>query len=650
MLRNAILSTALLCGFAGSLEAQLITYRLEVITADVGGAGTDNHIYVTLEGPGGKSQQFTLEGGHEQAEHDPMTKTIKDIGVITKIHFDLENRNLLDDWTPYSITIKRDYRNDGTYDGHSQVILNNDLGFDPTTKGMTVLSKPRVTVTADGKVEFHKTELTIVNFGHNPHPTVNQEVMKYRESWSNVTSIGVTEEKHTTVGAHMTVTYESPETVAGTFGAEAGASWETTMSSATTEVNERMSASEWDWTYTIPAQSAVFRKVGFEVPYADQVYKSSDGDSRIIRKLSAQIVPTGLDDFLFIPRMNGDEIEPISWSEIDAKWMRFIDSSAVQNEIKSSHRPVWIERGWVYLPGKKNEALAILNPAPAPQPQPEAEVTPAPEPTPEPTPEPAAAPVLPLAGYWMDGDGRYLEMKVTDSKVSVKPLSKSLRNEADKGSAKIRDDKSLGQLIMLKDGDVAMTSGVTVEDEGRTIVFADGGRMTHKGTERSALPDEVTAFLQAEHDAANPKFADLVAEIKSYNYGKGKVTVQVIITNKGEVASPVTQCRVFMSPNAKVNKSRDTKLSLKDVKALEPGESVIMKFGEGVKESKVKKAKHVIAVVDYDNRVEESNESNEFGTKIGTVKKKDSGKSGKAGKSGKKDKKKKGKKGGKGRK
>jgi len=260
--------------------------------------------------------------------------------------------------------------------------------------------------------------------------------------------------------------------------------------------------------------------------------------------------------------------------------------------------------------------------------------------------ESTSAAVLPLAGYWMDGDGRYVQLKLTESRVLVRPLSKSLRAEADKGSAKIKADKSLGQLILLKDGDVAETMALAVENEGRTIVFADGGSMTFKGTDRSSLPEEVTAFLDAEHAAANPKFADLVARIKSYNYGKGKVTVQVVITNEGEVATPVTQCRVFLSPNAKVNKSRDTKLSLKDVKALEPGESVTMKFGEGVKEAKVKKAKHTIAVVDYDNRVEESDESNEFGVKIGTVKKKDGG--GKTGNGKKKDKK--GKKGGKNRK
>lgn len=136
---------------------------------------------------------------------------------------------------------------------------------------------------------------------------------------------------------------------------------------------------------------------------------------------------------------------------------------------------------------------------------------------------------------------------------------------------------------------------------------------------------------------AAPKFADLVAEIKSVNYGGGKVKIQVIVTNIGDGDAPASDCRVFLSGNKQVNKQRDTKIGLQSVPALAAGASTTLKFTEAIKEEKMSGA-FAIAVVDYDGTVEESDESNEFAMKAGKVSKNKKGKKGKkAKKKGKKN-------------
>ncbi len=348
---------ALLGFFAPVAMADIIKYEIEVVTADESGAGTDNFCNIQLHGDSKSSGKFDLDtASGERGTTESVSKTNEDIGVISKISLDLSG-DLADDWKIYSIKVTR--KVDDRPDGYSEFLINDYLGYDARSFKATKVVKPSVTISPTGEIREHDEELTLVNFGNNTHESAEQNVMKYVERWGSVDTVRVSTTDQTDVGASVTATYESPETVAGTFGAEASASWGKMLSETRDKEQQKLKESEFNWEYSLPPSTAAFRKVVFKVPYADQVYKSSDGTSRIVRKLNAEIVPIGDDEFLFIPNKEDGKVVPILWSEIETNWLPYMATSSAA-KVKNQFKPTWLRRGWVVM------SEADLDKAPAP--------------------------------------------------------------------------------------------------------------------------------------------------------------------------------------------------------------------------------------------------------------------------------------------
>jgi hypothetical protein len=352
MLSNIWLIIALM--FATSpLTAQMADYYVNVKTWDVwiswpDGGGTDNHIEMIIYGDRGNTGRFFVQGSSEGGKLEGFSIRKKDVGNINKILLDVDGQ-LADKWAVEYITItkgkNREDRN--SEDGFYEFSLNKKLGYDPRSFGPTHVKKPRLQVSPSGATKMNKTYYTKVNFGHNPHSTADQEIMQYSETWQFVETVSISKTEENTTDASVTLGYESPETVYGKFSAEASASWGSMTSSTREDSEEKLQSSTYDWNYVAPANTAVFKKIVFAIPYGYQVY--TDGkNSRVVRKLRSQVVPSGLDQFLFIPNMVNGKMEPVKWSTIEEEWLKHTDPQVLTDIIRQ-FKNKWLAAGYVYV-------------------------------------------------------------------------------------------------------------------------------------------------------------------------------------------------------------------------------------------------------------------------------------------------------------
>ena len=343
--------------------SKLINYRIIVHTKDASGAGTDNFIYMTMHGTAGISDRFELQGNHEQNDVDAFTRYNDDIGIVTKITLDVEG-DLADKWSPYSIQILRDTDQDevSTADGYTEFLINKELGYDPVDFSATHTNLPQVTLTKDGKAVENTERIILVQFDHNPGG-VSQTVMKYKETWGSVERIQISTENREEVGVDTKITYESPESVVGKFGAEVGASWKQEITTINEKETQNISQREFDWSLEVDPKTYVFRLQVFILPYTDQVYKDSVGNSRVIRKLRSEIIPAHMGDFLFIPRFDDGKVDPITMRELENDWFVHMDPENVK-WIRERHLDKWLTKGWVVYenqpPGESIEFKAVV--------------------------------------------------------------------------------------------------------------------------------------------------------------------------------------------------------------------------------------------------------------------------------------------------
>lgn len=353
---GALLLTAFCFLISTNLSAQMIDYYINVKTADIYTAGTDNHIQIKIHGATEDTGYFRVKGSSERDELEGFTVYKKDVGKIYAITVDVIG-DLADKWNVEYITVtrnskEREIRN--SEDGYYEFSINRQLDYDPVYFTPTTSRDPRVSLDSEGNPVVNKTYYTEVNFGNNPHHTTAQEVMKFTEHWESLEGVTISTTETTTVGASLTLSYESPETVYGKFGAEATGSWQDMVQESEVKTNQYKNGSKFDWNYTAPPNTAVFRKVIFEIPYSDQVY--SDGTNyRVVRKLNDQIKPVGGDFFLFIPTLenNGEKVVPVAWSEIENNWLIYLDEK-VKETILRELKDDWLANGWVYE--TKNDA------------------------------------------------------------------------------------------------------------------------------------------------------------------------------------------------------------------------------------------------------------------------------------------------------
>ncbi|MEZ4688087.1 MAG: PLAT/LH2 domain-containing protein, partial [Bacteroidia bacterium] len=341
---------------ASPLTAQMADYYVNVKTWDVwiawpDGGGTDNHIEMVIYGDRGNTGRFYVQGSSEAGKLEGFTIRKADVGNVNKIMIDVDGQ-LADKWAVEYITITKGKNSEdrNSEDGFYEFSLNAKLGYDPTYFSPTHVKKPRLQLTASGATKLNKTYYTKVNFGHNPHPTADQEVMQYSETWQFVETVSISNTEEQSTDASITLGYESPETVYGKFSAEATAAWGSMTSQTREDSEEKLQSSTYNWNYVAPANTAVFKKIVFEIPYGYVVY--SDGQhSRVVRKLQSQVIPSGLDQFLFIPTIVNGQVEPVKWDIIEEEWLKHVDPQ-VKTDIVRQFKNKWLAEGWVYVNNK----------------------------------------------------------------------------------------------------------------------------------------------------------------------------------------------------------------------------------------------------------------------------------------------------------
>lgn len=370
-----ILSSGLL---PSKLSAQLTDYFVNVKTKDVYLAGTDNHIEMVIYGTDGTSTgRFFVKGNSERDDLEGFTIRKKDVGDVAKIMLDVDGQ-LADKWTVEYITVTKgeNRENRNAEQGFYEFRINRKLGYNPTDFRYTYRKAPRISVTPDGSMKLNKEYYTKVNFGHNPHPNAPQEIMRYKELWQFVEEVSISESEQTSTGTALSVAYESPGTIYGTFSAEASASWENMVTTNQTSTEQNIQQSEYDWAFVAPANTAVFKKVVFEIPFGYQVF--TDGkNSRVVRMLKSQISPAGLDAFLFIPKMENGSVVPMSWETIEREWLAYADPR-IKEDVIRLYKNTWLAKGWVTT-GTRNQTTNSGNPRVT-------DPTPVVAPTPMPTP------------------------------------------------------------------------------------------------------------------------------------------------------------------------------------------------------------------------------------------------------------------------
>ncbi len=358
-----IFSTLLLMAFClltSTSFAQATDYHIRLKTADQYGAGCNNDIRLEIIGTDGSTGKFWVRNSSKKRNGiDNFSITGKsDVGNITKIKVEIKRCIIGWDgnWMAEYIYVtkgKTFYEKDAE-GGYYEFVCNKWFGksksacamTDPVSITPTYSKKPRITVTPNGQKKIDRILYTKVNFGENLHPSVNQEIMRFEESWSFAESISMSKTKENSVGASLTVSYESPETVYGKFGAEVSASWSQAISNTSEEGRENMRSSIYNWGFIAPANSYVFKKIVFEIKYGAQVFTDGN-ESRIVRSLDSEIMPIGSDKFLYIPRKSNGKVVPLAWTTIENEWLKYADP-AVKDDIIRNYKNMWISKGWVY--------------------------------------------------------------------------------------------------------------------------------------------------------------------------------------------------------------------------------------------------------------------------------------------------------------
>jgi hypothetical protein len=298
-----------------------------------------------MHGSMGTSDKFKIQGSQNRNGKDEFTHPHKDIGIIKSISIDSYTA---DKWKPYSIKILRGakFGDDSTADGYSEFIIDEWIGNEAKTFSASTIKEP-ITISPEGDVIENNERITIVQFDHNPGQK-SQTIMKYKETWGSVDRVLISTEKTTQIGVDTSVKYKSPEIpkIGGSVEVGVNVSWSNEITRIRQDETQKINQREFDWSFEADPKAFVFRLQVFIIPYADQIYKDSKGNSYAIRKLRSEIVPAHVGDFLFIPRMDEGKVDPIPMSELENDWLRHMDPENVQ-WIKERHLDKWLTKGWV---------------------------------------------------------------------------------------------------------------------------------------------------------------------------------------------------------------------------------------------------------------------------------------------------------------
>jgi hypothetical protein len=354
-IRNSLKASLLLgvMAYAAPAQAKIITYCIVAKTVDETDAGTTGYPEIAMSGEVSAGNRVysgwkKIGGDQDRDSTDKLEVELEDMGVVTVI--DIENTSS-NAWKLHYIRIYRDTGcgNTGAADGYSEFSINRWIE-DEKIQHLTPTDRSyrSGSVSKDGNAVINKQQFTVAHYA-SVKGVQEQEVMKFTESWTDVDAISMSTSVTNNIGVSATLTYESPETVIGTFGAAVTADWSRETSKAEEKSREKINESAYDWNFTAPGNTFIIKKATFEVPYAHQLYRSSrDGKAYVVRTVGSKIRPIGdAGSFIEIPQRNNDDtITPISLNELETKWFRYLPADHVVT-IKNEYLSGWLANGYV---------------------------------------------------------------------------------------------------------------------------------------------------------------------------------------------------------------------------------------------------------------------------------------------------------------
>jgi opacity protein-like surface antigen len=330
----------------------LMNYHIAVRTLDEYGGGTDNHIQMQihgrLAGQAASTTNFYLQGSGERNDLDEFDVTEDDVGDITGISLDVSG-DLADKWSCNYITITKGKTTQDreAEDGFWEFVIRKELSYDRTDFSPTYSKPPLLVPKPDGDLEIHEQYVAITNYGENFGNEAQQEVMKYKETWQKTETLSISDrvESQIAAGASATLSYTPPDTGGVGGSATLSTSWQKTVSKEKANSVENSQGSEFDWAFTLPGDTAVLRRVVFEIPWGYQKYTLA-GETRYFRKLSSQIIPKGGITNFYIPSRSGQTINQQKWSAI----VDLLKDAAppVQRQVRNL-KDDWVAKGWVVI-------------------------------------------------------------------------------------------------------------------------------------------------------------------------------------------------------------------------------------------------------------------------------------------------------------
>ncbi len=364
-MRPYLLTLLVVLGTISPALAKKCIYHIKTKTED----STYNDIRMIMFGEksGKNTGWFTLKGsktGEEDNEY-----VLEDVGPIRSIEIRIKNQVIFgvpDGWTATWVKVEWPWPNGQMGSAKSTFILGKNIAASNAKTGTrftanSITDRPAISVSRTGKIQHDDKIVKVAHFFNNP-TSGSITAMQSKETWSRTNSVGlsntVTSESTTAIG----LSYSSPETVAGQFGATADKSWSDAVSRTQETAQQDTYSKEQDWTYTVEPRTAKFRQLVLRVPTEYALYQSDSGQKRWIRYPGGPVTDTGTGEQLEIPQTdrNGN-VEPVDWSYIQNTFWPYMDESNRQKAI--SLKNSWIQKGWVYV-GAKPTAVNPQNPTP----------------------------------------------------------------------------------------------------------------------------------------------------------------------------------------------------------------------------------------------------------------------------------------------
>ena len=597
------------------------TYHITYKTRNIADAGTDGKIQFRLWGDntykvfgGASSTQIysklgwaSLKGSQDRGAEEEDRYDLLDQGPCTGIQF---SNTPIDSWFPNDWDVewvRVKHLPTGavsTFDLFAEVRKGQSLWF-PATR---VEGRPKLQATPDGQLKRVNERVQVVKFFDNEFASASAGATTSQE-WSFGETVGFTKELSESMDLSVTVSYESPQTVAGTFGASATAAYGESQTNAQENVANQGYAETLTLNWDLPDHASIIKVFNLSIPWEFQNYIADTTKLRM-RKLGAKMsLAADAGRAIEIPNRDREgNVVPLPWSEIASLLdvMRILDD-ATARDIESRKKSYWIGKGWV-----------VEDNAPA-------------------KPAPGSKPIVAAAlesGVYKDNLGLYMELDVHGASLSVKNYSAALMEHWQSATGSIVGSE-IHDIRFMDDGKVAFTAAAKISADARRIEF-NNGHWAYFGADIAAIPaSERNPVAKAPAPAAptapttrtvvkmpapakprtvtvtRPQPADLVADFKKFIHANGKVTVQLRVSNRGGTASASSIAQVYLSKNKKVDPRRDAGLGEESVPELAPGASALVTF-QGRLSAEEAHGMRVVAMLDVRDTVAESDEANVF--------------------------------------